>query len=78
KAYIEYKNPKRALHFFLKQWKINKNTEVALSIFNLCLLFEEFNEEVYEYLKNDKLDLEKEFLLNVFLYFKDQKEAKKI
>ncbi|MCL4581942.1 hypothetical protein YWH7199_11560 [Fusobacterium nucleatum YWH7199] len=75
KAYIEYKNPKRALHFFLKQWKINKNTEVALSIFNLCLLFEEFNEEVYEYLKNDKLDLEKEFLLNVFLYFKDQKEA---
>ncbi|EUB37148.1 hypothetical protein [Fusobacterium sp. CM1] len=75
KAYIEYKNPKKALNFFLKQWKIKKDTGVALSIFNLCLLFEEFNEEVYEYLKNTELNLEKEFLLNVFLYFRDQKEA---
>ena len=75
KAYIEYRNPRKALYFFLKQWKVEKNIGVASSIFDLCLLFEEFNEEVYEYLKNTELDLEKEFLLNIFLYFKDQKEA---
>ena len=52
-GYIEYKNLKKGLVFLLKSWSENKNLILANKILFILLRLEQFNQEIYEYLKKN-------------------------
>lgn len=79
-VYIQYRNPQKAFSFLSKEWNISKTEELARKILNLSLAMDKNNESfylegIYDYLITRCKNLEEEFLLNIYLSFKNKKEA---